>query len=107
MATTVSILVENRLSGGAHPDRTIHVSTDGTLHNFADALKLEDPSFSGPLLATHITLETFGYTIHVKGSQPGSQQGVNVGFGTPEQVNSLDTSNAIDIATWTVTANKA
>ena len=104
-ATTVSILVENRLNGGSQPNRTIHLPADGTLRNFAEALKLGDPSFSGPLLATHITLNTFGYTIRIKGNQPGTTQAVDVGFGTPQQVNGLDKSKAIDIAVWTVIAN--
>jgi len=105
--TTVSILIENRLSGGKQPDRTIHLPVDGTLRNFADAVKAEDSSFSGPLLATHITLDTSGYTIRIKGNQPGATQAVTFGFGTPEQINGLDTSKATDISVWTVIANKA
>jgi len=104
-ATTVSILVENRLNKGSQPNRTIHLPVDGTTRKFAEALKLEDPSFSGSLLATHIMLNTSNYTIHIE-SKPGTEQAIDVASGTPKQVNKLDTSKAIDIAIWTVKANK-
>jgi len=104
-ATTVSILVENRLNKGSQPNRTIHLPVDGTSRNFAEALKLEDASFSGSLLATHIMLNTSGYTIRIQ-SKPGTKPAKDVESGTPKQVNELDTSKAIDIAIWTVKANK-
>jgi hypothetical protein len=103
-ATTVSILVENRLNKGSQPNRTIHLPVDGTTRKFAEALKLEDPSFSGSLLATHIMLNTWGYTIGIQ-RKPGTKPAVDLGSeGSPLQVNELDPSKAIDIAIWTVIA---